>query len=135
MHIHHYVLSLIVLSFLGYQSVFLTVVHGAFNGIFIEGASHWGLDPIWIYPSDTSNEIQHATSVTDPKQPTINNSSQIYDVSSNSTAAAAPNIMPVLQTVTTQDFESGLDNPSTTSSDSSSTDSDDDADDWTDIII
>jgi hypothetical protein len=48
-HIHHYVLAMIVLSFLGYQSKFLTIAHGIFTGIMIEGGSRWGYDPIWTY--------------------------------------------------------------------------------------
>ena len=55
-HIHHYVLSLMVLSFLSYQNIILTVVHGVFSGIFIEGASHWGLDPIWTYEWNEDHE-------------------------------------------------------------------------------
>ena len=48
-HIHHYVLAMIVLSFTCYQSLFVTLVHGVFNGIMIEGGSRWGYDPIWTY--------------------------------------------------------------------------------------
>lgn len=48
-HIHHYVLAMIVLSFTCYQSQFISLVHGVFNGIMIEGGSRWGYDPIWTY--------------------------------------------------------------------------------------
>lgn len=48
-HIHHYVLAMIVLSFTCYQTPFVTLVHGVFNGIMIEGGSRWGYDPIWTY--------------------------------------------------------------------------------------
>lgn len=61
-HIHHYVVSLIMMSFIGYQSYLLTIVHGVFNGVFIEGASHWGLDPIWITkPKKVSIQVQGKT--------------------------------------------------------------------------
>ena len=46
-HIHHYTLSMIVLSFTGYQSAFVTAICGIFNGIMIEGASFWGYDPVF----------------------------------------------------------------------------------------
>ena len=48
-HIHHYVVAMIVLSFTCYQSPFITIVHGVFNGIMIEGGSKWAYDPIWTY--------------------------------------------------------------------------------------
>jgi len=48
-HIHHYVVAMIVLSFTCYQSPFISLVHGVFNGIMIEGGSRWGYDPIWTY--------------------------------------------------------------------------------------
>jgi len=38
---------MIVLSFTGYQSAFVTAVCGIFNGIMIEGASFWGYDPVF----------------------------------------------------------------------------------------
>ena len=46
-HVHHYTVAMIVLSITGYQHVFVTVIHGLFNGIMIEGASRWGYDPVW----------------------------------------------------------------------------------------
>jgi hypothetical protein len=46
-HIHHYTLMMILLSFTGYQSAFVTAVCGVFNGIMIEGASFWGYDPVF----------------------------------------------------------------------------------------
>jgi len=48
-HVHHYTLGLIIMSFLCYQGTFFTLVHGFFNGMFIEGGSRWGFDRIWPY--------------------------------------------------------------------------------------
>lgn len=38
---------MIVISFTGYQSAFITAVCGIWNGIMIEGASFFGYDPIF----------------------------------------------------------------------------------------
>ena len=35
------------MTFTCYQTVLLTIVHGIFNGITIEGGSRWGYDPVW----------------------------------------------------------------------------------------
>ena len=35
------------MSFICYQSIFVTVVHGYFNGMMIEGGARWGYDPVW----------------------------------------------------------------------------------------
>ncbi len=35
------------MSFICYQSIFVTVVHAYFNGMMIEGGARWGYDPIW----------------------------------------------------------------------------------------
>jgi len=40
------------MSFLCYQDKFFTLVHGFFNGMFIEGGCRWGFDPIWT-PRDS----------------------------------------------------------------------------------
>jgi hypothetical protein len=61
-HIHHYVLAMIVLSFTCYQNVFLTVVHAIFTGIMIEGASHYGYDPIWTYKKHSAIEQEQRRS-------------------------------------------------------------------------
>jgi hypothetical protein len=53
-HIHHYVLSMIMVSFICYQSKFLAIVQGIFNGIMTEGSTRWGVDPIWDYYIDTN---------------------------------------------------------------------------------
>ena len=46
-HIHHYLVALGVLALISYQINILVIVHGIFSGIFIEGVSRWGVDPIW----------------------------------------------------------------------------------------
>jgi len=48
-HIHHYVVAGIAVSFICYQNIFLTLVHGIFCGVLIEGGTRWGYDPIWVY--------------------------------------------------------------------------------------
>jgi hypothetical protein len=48
-HIHHYVICMVVLAFTGYQNAFATLVSGIANGIMIEGGSFWGWDPIFIH--------------------------------------------------------------------------------------
>jgi hypothetical protein len=40
---------MIIMSFLCYQGKFFTLVHGFFNGMFIEGGARWGFDRIWPY--------------------------------------------------------------------------------------
>lgn len=45
-----------MLSFMGYQNCFLSIVHGIFNGIFIEGASRFGLEAIWQYPKKVESQ-------------------------------------------------------------------------------
>ena len=51
LHIHHYFLAWMMLTFICYQSEFLTMMHGFAMGVFIEGGCRWGFDPIW-----TANE-------------------------------------------------------------------------------
>ena len=46
-HVHHYCWSGLFLCMMGHPSTIVTVLHGVFNGIMIEGASRWGFDPIW----------------------------------------------------------------------------------------
>jgi len=47
LHIHHYCIGFILMSFLSYQSLILTIAHAFFNGMFIEGGCRWGFDAIW----------------------------------------------------------------------------------------
>ena len=53
-HIHHYTLGLILMSFISIQSPFASVVHAFLHGMFIEGGCRWGFDPIWEIPDDYS---------------------------------------------------------------------------------
>ena len=48
-HMHHYVMAAFVVSFVCYQSVLLTFVHGLACGIMIEGGTRWGYDGIWQF--------------------------------------------------------------------------------------
>ena len=57
-HVHHYTLMMVLQSLCCYQSVFITVVAGAFNGIMIEGASRWGYDPVFVYPTDEASKSE-----------------------------------------------------------------------------
>lgn len=45
---HHYFLFFIFLTLVSFQNPMLTIVHGFFNGGFIEGGARWGFDPVWI---------------------------------------------------------------------------------------
>jgi len=46
-HLHHYSLMMIILSFLSYQDAFTTLLSGYFNGVMIEGAANYGYDVIF----------------------------------------------------------------------------------------
>ena len=48
-HIHHYTVSMVMITFIGYQHKLLTITHAIFCGIMIEGASKYGYDPIWTF--------------------------------------------------------------------------------------
>lgn len=52
LHIHHYLVALIVLSFISLQTEFFTFAQGLFYGMFIEGGARWGYDPIWTPEPD-----------------------------------------------------------------------------------
>jgi hypothetical protein len=52
LHFHHYIIGISVVIMACYQNHFITILHAVFNGIWLEGASRWGFDPIWI--PDTS---------------------------------------------------------------------------------
>lgn len=56
LHIHHYFWSAIIVTFLCYQSVFITFVAGFFNGVNLEGGANWGYDPIWL-PLDEGQKL------------------------------------------------------------------------------
>lgn len=58
-HIHHYVLALIIISLLGYQCYTMTLIQAVFCGVFIEGSSRWGLDPIWGGDNEAVQQNQY----------------------------------------------------------------------------
>ncbi len=47
-HIHHYFLALCLLPFVRFQHPACLVAHAIPTGVYVEGASRWGLDPVWI---------------------------------------------------------------------------------------
>ena len=49
-HVHHYTLALILMSFNTVQSPTMSVVHGFLHGMMLEGGCRWGFDPIWEVP-------------------------------------------------------------------------------------
>ena len=53
LHVHHYFLALIVMSFISLQTGFLTMIQGFFHGMFIEGGCRWGYDAIWTIDDHT----------------------------------------------------------------------------------
>lgn len=48
LHIHHYFLAMVLMSFISGQSPLFTVMHGFFHGMMIEGGCRWGFDPMWV---------------------------------------------------------------------------------------
>jgi len=67
LHIHHYFLAWMMLTFICYQNEFLTVMHGFAMGVFIEGGCRWGFDPIWT-ACETEFEEGTDLTITKPKQ-------------------------------------------------------------------
>lgn len=59
-HIHHYCIGWTIMTFVCYQDPFLSVVHGFFNGMFLEGGCRWGFDPIWEVPGSSSNGLSES---------------------------------------------------------------------------
>ena len=47
-HVHHYLVGMLLIPMIGYQDYFTAIVHGIFNGIMIEGGARWGYDDIWV---------------------------------------------------------------------------------------
>jgi hypothetical protein len=47
-HIHHYFVALVLMSFIQLQNPLMSNIHGFFHGMFIEGGCRWGYDPIWV---------------------------------------------------------------------------------------
>lgn len=53
LHLHHYLIAMMAVSCMGYQTYQVTILHGILNGMMIEGGGRWGYDPIWY----TYNQI------------------------------------------------------------------------------
>lgn len=45
-----------MMSFIGYQSPILTIMHGFAMGAFIEGGARWGYDAIWEDPNKIDDD-------------------------------------------------------------------------------
>ena len=67
LHIHHYCLAWMMLTFICYQSEVLTVCHGWAMGVFIEGGCRWGFDAIWEPVSPEDPDEAHDRHITKPK--------------------------------------------------------------------
>jgi hypothetical protein len=50
-HIHHYFFSLALLPFVRFRQPVCFVTQAILAGVYVEGASRWGLSPIWVGPS------------------------------------------------------------------------------------
>lgn len=53
LHVHHYVVALILMSFNSFQSPYASCVHAFCHGFFIEGGCRWGFDQIWEFSDDS----------------------------------------------------------------------------------
>src|SRR5207245_5649546 len=47
-HIHHYFLALCLIPFVRFRRPVCLVTQAILAGVYVEGASRWGIDPIWI---------------------------------------------------------------------------------------
>ena len=50
-HIHHYFFSLALLPFVRFRHPVCFITQAILAGVYVEGASRWGLSPIWYGPS------------------------------------------------------------------------------------
>ena len=46
-HLHHYVVALLLLPLICYQGALIAVVHAFICGMHIEGSVRWGMDAWW----------------------------------------------------------------------------------------
>jgi hypothetical protein len=46
-HVHHYNVGIAMVALCGYQNLAVTAISAYFNGIFTEGSTRWGYDPIF----------------------------------------------------------------------------------------
>jgi hypothetical protein len=50
-HIHHYFFSLALLPFVRFRQPVCFIAQAILAGVYVEGATRWGLSPIWYGPS------------------------------------------------------------------------------------
>lgn len=50
-HIHHYFFSLALLPFVRFRQPVCFITQAILAGVYVEGATRWGLSPIWYGPS------------------------------------------------------------------------------------
>jgi hypothetical protein len=50
-HIHHYFFSLALLPFVRFRQPLCFITQAILAGVYVEGATRWGLSPIWYGPS------------------------------------------------------------------------------------
>lgn len=55
-HIHHYCIGFMMMSLISVQNVLFALIHGFFNGMFIEGGANYGFDAIWPTLDDDGSE-------------------------------------------------------------------------------
>lgn len=48
LHVHHYLVGILLVIYCGYQNRWIETLGAVFAGIMVEGACRWGFDPIWI---------------------------------------------------------------------------------------
>ena len=46
-HLHHWFITLILVTLSAHPNWFVTALNGVVSGIFVEGCARWGLDPVW----------------------------------------------------------------------------------------
>ena len=47
-HLHHYNVALLAIPLLGYPDLLVGACHAFSSGVFVEGVTRWGYDPVWI---------------------------------------------------------------------------------------
>ncbi len=50
-HVHHYFLALGLILFVRFRHPVCFITQAVLAGVYVEGASRWGLSPIWVGPS------------------------------------------------------------------------------------
>ena len=47
-HIHHWYIFMLLNTFCSHPNILVTMVGAWSQGVFVEGCSRWGLDPVWV---------------------------------------------------------------------------------------